>query len=75
VVVSYADLNMSSSTGQAAFKARVRHAAQTVCGDQPDNRNPGAVRDYKVCVAKSVSAATSAAPIATVMAGATAHNG
>jgi UrcA family protein len=74
VVVSYADLNLNTASGQTALKARVRHAAQTVCGDAPDNRNPGAVRDYSACVSQSIRAATSAVPAATLVAS-NGHNG
>jgi UrcA family protein len=74
VVVSYADLNLGAATGQAALKARLRHAAQTVCGDEPDNRDPGAMRDYRACVSKTIGAAMAAVPAATMVA-ANGHNG
>jgi UrcA family protein len=73
-VVHYADLTLNSANGQASLKTRLRHAAQSVCGDQPDNRDPRAVREYGACVTKTIGAATAAVPAATMVAS-NGHNG
>lgn len=60
--VTYRDLNLASPAGMAAFQARVRHAAQDVCGSSPDRRSFKDVADFNACTSKAVSGALSALP-------------
>ncbi len=74
VVVSFADLNLNTPTGQTALKARIHRAAMEACGAQPDNKDLRALAAYHGCVQQSIGAATAAVPAATLVAS-NGHNG
>lgn len=74
VVVSFADLNLNTPTGQAQLQHRLRRAAMDVCGAQPDDKDMRAAGLYRGCVQQSIEAATAAVPAAKMVAS-NGHNG
>jgi UrcA family protein len=55
--VGYADLSLTSASGQAALKTRVRHAAQAVCAIDGDKSLEAAMQENRcerVAVAKAM---------------------
>ena len=68
-VVSYADLNLNTQFGQAVLKARIRRAAQAVCGPEPDSRDLARLPPYRACMKASVDTAVAAIPSASQLAG------
>lgn len=75
VVVSFADLNLNTPSGQTALKARIHRAAMDACGAQPDSKDMRAAAAYNGCVQQSIGAATAAVPAASLLAGTNGHNG
>jgi UrcA family protein len=75
VLVSFADLNLNTPSGQASFKARIHRAAMDACGAQPDSKDLRAARQFDACVQQSIGAATAAVPAASLVAGVNGHNG
>jgi UrcA family protein len=67
--VSYADLNLNSPEGQAILVARIHHAAEAVCGPEPDSRDLKRLMPYRQCMKQSVDTAVAAVPSASQMAG------
>ncbi len=55
--VRYADLNLSNMEGVTALYARLRHAAQEVCGPDVDNRELVRVQKYGACLDQAVAQA------------------
>ena len=55
--VSYADLNLSTPTGQAVLVARIHSAAQAVCGPEPDSRDVKAQMAFRGCMKHTAWAA------------------
>ncbi len=74
VVVSFADLNLNTSTGQTQLKTRLHRAAMDACGAQPDDKDIRAASLYRGCVQQSIGAATAAVPAAKMVAS-NGHNG
>jgi UrcA family protein len=66
--VSYADLNLSTATGQAALVARIHRAAEAVCGGEPDSRDVKAQMAYRGCIRRAVDTAVAAIPSPTKLA-------
>lgn len=54
--VSYADLNLSTESGQRALIGRIRAAGRQVCSPQP-NRRTKEQQDYSNCVNGAVNGA------------------
>jgi UrcA family protein len=74
VVVSFADLNLNTVSGQALLQARLHRAAMNACGAQPDDRDIRAASAYRGCVQQAIGAATAAVPAASLVAS-NGHNG
>jgi len=58
--ISYADLNLATSSGARALKSRARDAASSICqklGDDQSNRGPGALEHQIQCVNGALGAA------------------
>ena len=67
--VSYADLNLNSTDGQAILVARIHRAAAAVCGPEPDPRDLERLPSYNRCLKQSVDTAVAAIPSPSQMAG------
>jgi UrcA family protein len=67
--VSYADLDLTTAAGHAALAARIRRAAEAVCGPSPDQKDVKAVMAFEGCMKQSVDTAVAAIPTASQMAG------
>jgi UrcA family protein len=74
-ILSYRDLNLAAPSGMAAFEARVKAAAEDVCGPQADVRNFDEAADYRACVAKAVQGAMSTLPAVRQQASQPSHAG
>ena len=74
VVVSFADLNLNTPTGQTQLQHRLHRAAMDACGAQPDDKDMRAASLYRECVQQSIGAATAAVPAAKMVAS-NGHNG
>lgn len=70
MAVSYADLNLNTAAGQAVLMGRIRHAAEQVCGPEPDSHDLKTRLAFKACLRQSVDTAVSAIPEASRLAGA-----
>jgi UrcA family protein len=57
VPVSIADLNLSDSDGAKMALQRIRTAAKTVCGEEPDSRQLERVSLYHACIKSSTNRA------------------
>jgi UrcA family protein len=68
-VVSYADLNLATQSGQAVLRARIHRAAQAVCGPEPDSRDIERLMPFRRCMKQSVDTAAAAIPSASQLAG------
>ncbi|MEI9889983.1 MAG: UrcA family protein [Caulobacteraceae bacterium] len=62
LAVSYADLDLKTSGGQAELVARIRRAAERVCAPIPDQRDVKALMAFERCMKKSVDTAVAAIP-------------
>jgi len=62
VAVSYADLNLNTSGGQAVLTARIHRAAEAVCGPEPDSRDVKAQMAFRRCMKQSIDTAVAAVP-------------
>lgn len=49
ITVSYADLDLSHSTGRAILEKRVEHAVDTVCAGRPMPAELSQQHQYRVC--------------------------
>jgi UrcA family protein len=67
--VSYADLNLNTAAGQAVLAARIRRAAEAVCGPEPDSRDVKALMTFNRCMKQSTGEALAAIPAASQTAG------
>jgi UrcA family protein len=67
--VSYADLNLNTPAGQAVLAARIRRAAEAVCGPEPDSRDVKAVMTFDRCMKQSTDQAVASVPAASQTAG------
>jgi UrcA family protein len=65
VSISVADLNLTSQAGARVALQRVRNAARTICGDEPDNRDQKYAGQFQACVQAVVdrAVATLGAPM------------
>lgn len=66
-LVSFADLNLGSTAGQALLQRRIAGAAQAVCAPL-DGRSLQQQRAWRTCVAQAIARAQSALPAASVAA-------
>jgi len=57
IVVSYAELNLNSTSGVDRLYHRIVSAAQRVCGPPVDNMNIGALLARKRCVSEAIERA------------------
>ena len=77
--VSYADLNLATSSGARELKSRARDAANSICqklGDNdPSNRGPGALEHQIQCVNGALDEAMPRINRAIASAGQTGHRG
>ncbi|MGZ3276196.1 MAG: UrcA family protein [Caulobacteraceae bacterium] len=67
--VSYADLNLDTASGQAVLVARIRRAAEAVCGGEPDSRDVKAQMTFRGCMKQTVGTAVAAIPSVSKLAG------
>jgi len=61
-VLTYRDLNLAVPSGMATFSARLKAAAEDVCGPQADIRNFDEANDYRGCMTKAMHDVLSALP-------------
>ena len=50
VTISYGDLDLNTNTGAQAMFARITHAANEICGPQPDSQLLDRAPAYKGCM-------------------------
>lgn len=74
-VVRFDDLNLAAPSGMAAFRARLKAAAQAVCSPQADRRDFADTADYQACMAKASHDAASALPQVQQQASRSSHAG
>lgn len=67
VHVSYADLNLSSSTGQKTLERRIDAAAKIACDIDPNERDLNAVLTSSRCLNTAVSGARASLAAATAL--------
>ena len=60
VTVSYRDLDLNKEAGVEQLYARLRRAAQAVCGPDTDIRDLGRTASRKACIAKALAEAVEA---------------
>ncbi len=76
ISVSYGDLNISTPTGHAVLVARVKQAAEAICGQRPETLlDIAANTRFNACMSKAVNAAMAKVPAPAMVAGSTRPNG
>lgn len=76
ISVSYGDINISTPAGHAVLVARVKQAAESICGQRPVTLlDVAANQRFNACMSKAVNAAMAKVPAPAMVAGSTRPNG